>query len=296
MTLLSGGTLVPNLKSEKQYKSNSIIARFGMVTDLHYADMDPRINRYYRESIPKLNECVDLMNQEKVDFLIEMGDFKDIKDKDVQQTLQFLKDIESEFRKFNGPRYHVMGNHDMDFISKIQFLNEIRNAGFPYAQSYYSFNSGLVHFVVLDANFTSDGKPYDSGRFDWKDCFIPKRQLSWLEGDLRENDKPTIIFCHQLLDAPGYPTKLAHFFPSNSAEVRKILEDSGKILAVFQGHYHKGGFSVINDIPYYTLKALIEGSGESNNSYAIVEVENDFSIRIKGYRTATSEELKPKKV
>ena len=51
--------------------------RFGMVTDAHYADADPQFDRYYRESIIKITECIDFMNAQKVEFLIELGDFKD---------------------------------------------------------------------------------------------------------------------------------------------------------------------------------------------------------------------------
>ena len=51
--------------------------RFGIVTDCHYADADPVGTRFYRESLDKLGECVDRMNAERVDFLLELGDFKD---------------------------------------------------------------------------------------------------------------------------------------------------------------------------------------------------------------------------
>ena len=54
--------------------------RFGMVTDSHYADRAPKGTRYYQESLAKMRDCVDLMNQEKVAFLIELGDFKDMEE------------------------------------------------------------------------------------------------------------------------------------------------------------------------------------------------------------------------
>ncbi|GAG06588.1 unnamed protein product, partial [marine sediment metagenome] len=41
-------------------------------------------------------------------------------------------------------------------------------------------------------------------------------------------------------------------------------------------------------IHYYTLKALVEGSGPENNSYATAEVHPDGSITITGYRKALS--------
>ena len=61
---------------------------------------------------------------------------------------------------------------------------------------------------------------------------------------------------------------------------------------VFQGHDHKGDLTKLNNIYFYTLKGLIEGSGPENNCYAIVEIGMDRVIRIIGFRKADSIELK----
>ena len=152
--------------------------RFGIVTDIHYADRPnpDSTTRFYKESLGKLSECIDLMNQQEVDFLIELGDFKDqgAVPKE-EETLVFLSTVEKEFRRFKGSRYHVLGNHDHDSISKQQFLDGISNEGFTRASSYYSFNKNSFHFIVLDANYTSQGKAYDHGKFDWTDAHIPER-------------------------------------------------------------------------------------------------------------------------
>jgi len=89
--------------------------RFGIVSDVHYADrvVPDNSSRYYNESLDKMSECVDLMNKQGVDFLIELGDFKDQGDPPEEaETLTFLDSIEKEYRRLNGPRYHVLGNHD----------------------------------------------------------------------------------------------------------------------------------------------------------------------------------------
>jgi len=77
----------------------------------------------------------------------------------------------------------------------------------------------------------------------------------------------------------------------NRAEVRAEFERSGKVLAVFQGHDHKGAYSFINGIHYYTLRAMIEGSGPDNNAYALVDVHPDWSLTVTGYRRAVSRDL-----
>ena len=44
-------------------------------------------------------------------------------------------------------------------------------------------------------------------------------------------------------------------------------------------------------IHYYTLKAVVAGSGPENNAYAIVEVLPDKNIIITGYRKADSKDF-----
>ena len=257
--------------------------RFGIVTDSHYADTDMRDNRYYRESADKMTECVNWMNEQKVDFLIELGDFKDQDSPAVEErTISHLRTIEQVFQKFSGPKYHVLGNHDMDSISKEQFLENITNTKIPAQQTYYSFDRKGIHFIVLDANFLADGTAYDHGNFSWNNTYLPQVELDWLKQDLADTNLPSIVFCHQQLGANSGTCV------RNAQEVRNILQDSGKVLASFDGHNHDGGYRFVEGIHYYTLKAVVDGSGDENNSYAIVEILPDKNIIVTGYHKAES--------
>jgi predicted phosphodiesterase len=259
---------------------------FGIVTDAHYADAANMGTRHYKESVAKMRECIILMNKKKVDFLVELGDFKDqSKPASEESTLKYLKTIEKVYGQFKGPRYHVLGNHDVDSISKEQFLTYVENTGIPKGSKYYSFDSKGFHFIVLDANYTADGSDYDHGKFDWTDTNIPDIELDWLQNDLASTSTPAIAFVHQQLGGQR------NHSIKNAAQVRQILQESQKILAVFQGHYHPGQYSAIEDIHYYTLKAMVEGSGAENTSYAIVEVYDKESIIVTGYGKALSKEM-----
>ena len=44
--------------------------RFGMITDIHFADVNSRGNRYYRESLNKLTEFIQVMKGQEIEFLI----------------------------------------------------------------------------------------------------------------------------------------------------------------------------------------------------------------------------------
>jgi predicted phosphodiesterase len=260
--------------------------RFGIVTDCHYADAEAQGTRFYRESLGKLAECVDHMSAERVDFLIELGDFKDQNRPAVEEkTLAHLQTVEAVLRRFRGPRYHVLGNHDMDSISKQQYLSRVENTGIDADHSFYSFDVKGLHCLVLDANYRSDGSDYDRGNFDWTNANIPAPELDWLRRDLAEGSGATVVFTHQRLDGEG------PVFVKNAAAVRQILQDSGRVLTVFQGHDHDGDYRRLDGIPYYTLKAVVEGSGAENNSYAIVELNADRSLTVTGYHRASSMSL-----
>ncbi len=284
-SVIAGLGLAAPLASAGEADSEAKV-RFGIVADAHYADAPSKGVRHYRESVPKMTECVSLMNDEKVDFIVELGDFKDQDRPAVEgRTLEHLETIEGIFAQFSGPRYHVLGNHDLDSISKQQFLARVENTGIASEAGHYSFVARGLHFIVLDANYTSDGSDYDHGGFSWTDANVPPEQLDWLSSDLASASTPVIILSHQLLD--GEDRRCVR----NAAQVREILEKSGRVLAAFQGHHHEGQYSRIDGIHYYTLKAMVDGAGDESNSYAIVEVRDSHDIVVTGYRRAVSRKM-----
>lgn len=260
--------------------------RFGLITDSHYADADPKGTRFYRESLGKVRAAVDRLRAERTDFLAMLGDLKDMATGETEErTLSHLVAVEKEIQRFGGPTFHVLGNHDMDNLSKSQFVAHVTNTGITPSRSFYGFNRGDLHFLVLDATYDKDGRDYDHGKFDWKDANLPSAQLEWLTAELAADPAPAIVFVHQRLDGNG-PASIR-----NREAVRKILEASGKVLAVFQGHEHPGGYTLINGIHYYTLRAVIEGSGEANNAFAVVDISPSLDLTVTGYLRAVSQQL-----
>lgn len=246
--------------------------RIGMVTDLHYADKPAAGSRYYRETLAKLAEAGEQFQKEKPDFVVELGDLIDAADS-VEVEKQYLATINKEFAALPGDKHYVLGNHCVDTLTKEEFLGEVGQKS-----SYYSFDAGGFHFVVLDACYRSDGKPYGRKNSKWTDANIPKEQVEWLQADLHTATGKTIVFTHQRLDVRNdYGVK-------NAEQVRNVLEDSGKVVAVFQGHSHKNDLKNINGIHYCTLVAMIEGSGAENNGYSLMDVFDGGTIRLTGFR------------
>ena len=77
----------------------------------------------------------------------------------------------------------------------------------------------------------------------------------------------------------------------NAAEVRQILEQSGKVLCVFQGHVHEERYSLINGIHYYSVYAMVDGDGPENSAYMIVDVYKNGSLIVDGFRRATDRNI-----
>lgn len=254
--------------------------RFGVATDTHYAERAPILNRSYRYGLVRMRQFVSQMNKAEVDFAIHLGDFKD-QDETPQaaQTLQYLRAIEAEYARFQGPRYHVLGNHDLDSIDKATFLAEVENTGIAATRTYYSFDYRQIHFVVLDANFTAEGADHFQD-FDWQLAHIPANQLAWLEQDLAQTNFPTIVFIHQLLfDAER--EYVSHV--QQCERIRSLLATAGNVKAVMMGHIHEEMYRQYDGIHYYVLPAMVDDPNPDSNAYALVEVTPEGTITIEGF-------------
>ncbi len=265
----TAGTL---LASDKRQPS----LRIGLITDLHHADKPPAGSRYYRETLGKLAEAASRFQQDTPALVVELGDLIDAADS-VDVELGYLARINREFSAVAKNRHYVLGNHCVDTLTKQEFLG-----GVEQERSYYSFDQGGVHFVVLDSCFRADGEPYGRKNFKWTDANVPPAELEWLAADLAGTSHHVVVLAHQRLDVAG-----SHGV-KNAAQVRKVLEASGRVRAVFQGHSHQNDYQDIAGIHYCTLAAMIEGSGPENNGYATVDIERDGALRVTGFRRQKS--------
>ncbi|MEX0312948.1 MAG: metallophosphoesterase [Allomuricauda sp.] len=209
--------------------------RFGIVADVHkdlMPDANQRLEKFVSEAIDR-----------DVDFIIQMGDFcmGDSKNK------EFLKIWET----FNGPKYHVLGNHDMDTNSKEEMLDFW---GMP--KTYYSFDFHGYHFIVLDANFLyQDGKfvDYDKSNFYVNSnlrTYIDDKQIEWFQADLEATQLPSIVFSHQSLWHYQWGVK-------NRLALQKIMEaQKEKVICCMNGHNHQDFHHQQNGIDYIEINSM----------------------------------------
>lgn len=244
--------------SAAEAKDEKCLLKAGIITDMHRTTKADSTTRVYSASMNKMKVFIEAMKKEKPAFIIELGDFVDTLAPGTDPAAN-LREIESLFTSFGGPAYHVLGNHDFDNLKREAFLSGVTNTGIEQGKTYYSYDAGGVHCIVLDADYTPGKfRPYDMNTpedtfWTWVDTIIPPQELEWLKADLGKTDKPVLVFSHQTLDRVDTQDHNI----KNASAVRAVLEESGKVLAVISGHDHQGGYSNIKGIHYVALNGNV---------------------------------------
>ncbi len=215
--LLFGGSIHPLKK-----------IRIGLIADIHkdlMYDADARLANFLKA-----------VQKRKPDFILQMGDFC----QPIPKNQNFL----NLWNAHPGPKYHLLGNHDMDGgFTRQQTMN------FYGMQSrYYSFDLKGFHFVFLDGN---DPNPQPWSGYN---RYIGAEQLEWLKVDLEKTKAPTLVFSHQTLEDPSAGVH-------NANAIQAVLEAENqkagfqKIIACFSGHNHTNYLTQINGIHYCQINS-----------------------------------------
>lgn len=249
------------------------MVRFGYATDVQYGtesvpDDDPR-----SMGDDKLRVAIEAWNERGVDLGIIGGDYIDpAEDAPKKAAIADLRHLEGVFAELEAPRYHTMGNHDLDVLNKEEFIaNTVMEA------PHYSFEEGGYRFIFLDANYSEpdDEAGYDGNGHDFKDTWVNPSQLAWLEDELDDSDRPVLVFSHQCLSATGVT------YVGNAPEIRRILEASDKVVGVFSGHAHRNERMVVGDIPYFVMNAMTSYKPH-RNAFGVVRIYEGGWMLVEG--------------
>jgi len=203
--------------------------RFGACADPHKDIMHDADHR--------LRTFIGAANHERVDFVIQLGDFC----RPYEKNRGFL----SIWEGFDGARYHTLGNHDNDGGFKWEQVQQF----WQMPSRYYSFDRGGWHFVVLDGN---EIKP--ENRAPGYPRYIGATQRAWVRNDLAKTHAPTIVFSHQSLEDP--------LGVENAPEVRALLEQANaeagwrKVGVCFSGHHHIDYATEMAGIHYVQVNSM----------------------------------------
>jgi len=224
--------------------------KIGLFTDSHYSSQEITCGvRRNRESLRKIREAYRFFEEKGCGLVICLGDLTDAEE-DHSEEIRHLQEAADVIAASPIETVCVMGNHDGFAFYEEEFYRILGEVRRPSTRVY----SGCK-LLFPDACYLASGRHYAPGDTDWTDTYFP--HVEWLERELTGWDGEAVLFLHQTLD-PNVPE---HSRVKNDREIRAILEKSGRVKRVFQGHHHPGGDTVWNGIRYRTLPALCEGEG-----------------------------------
>ena len=131
--------------------------------------------------------------------------------------------------------YHTMGNHDNDFMTTSDYDAAVKYVD-CIGPTFYSFNIGQVHYVVMDNIDCSAYDGTDSRNYVKK---LSNEQLKWLAKDLAYVDKstPLLVAMHAQIYKP---TSTGFAFDHDSANTEALLAAlDGYEVHFVTGHTHK---------------------------------------------------------
>ncbi len=237
--------------------------KLGFFTDAHYCGAEALCEtRRPLLSLEKIREAMEAFQKEKVCACFCLGDMTDHAPGETkEQTAAFFGEALALIRSYKIPFYFVPGNHDYLAMTAQELYGALCQEPLP-----CTVTLGDCMFVLLDANYRANGERFDVAGVEWTDSNLPADQLDFLKDVLQNTTKKCVVLIHENLD----PTVEVHHIVKNSEDARRIIKESGKVVAVLQGHYHNGNETVIDGIPYITLSAMCEGI---QNSYRILDMD-----------------------
>ncbi len=271
------------------------IFSFGLLADLHYSDIEPLKDRYFRDSIKKFDHCVETMNNHSLEFVVDLGDL-------IDQDYSNFDVLLPHFRKFNSKVHFTVGNHDFEVEERLK--NQVRSKIGYEDKAYYSFSIKHIRFVVLDGNTIStyanmpgtnnyikaerllqhlQQTKMDNAHF-WNGA-IDEEQLEWFELNLQEAKhklEKVIVFCH----FPVYPTNKHNL--GNDSDLLNVIGKHDHIIAWISGHNHSGNYGYNTGIHFVGLKGMVETLDKP--AYCIIDVYDD-RIELKGFGREPSRTL-----
>lgn len=155
-----------------------------------------------------------------------------------------IREAYREMQAIDVPLYHNMGNHDGnpryqgDRAASQTFIDVC-------GPTYYSFNIGGVHYVVLDnIDYINDGaSETKSGRCNYTETVVVE-QMEWLRRDLAlitDSKTPIVVAMHApLYKHPRWQggKEQADYLISNGAEIERLLSRFDNV-QMLSGHLHK---------------------------------------------------------
>jgi len=261
--------------------------RFGLLSDIQYADKETAGTRDYRGSAAKLRACVADLNRRELAFAVQCGDLIDGRET-LEGSREDLETVLAILGKLEAPLHHVLGNHCFE-VPRAELMPRLK-----LESGWYGFRRQGWRFLVLDAlDVSTCGWPPGTPRHEEAARWLTEHprsaehpsalpyngavgedQLKWLKKELAAAevaDEHVVVFGHlPILAEASTPACLLW----NHAKVLAALEACPAVVAFIAGHDHAGGRAVHGGIHHLTMRGMVEQIRDGGD-YAVVEVFAD---------------------
>lgn len=254
---------------------NLVMLRLAVITDIHYGpDKKTRLGSH----APRLvDEFVRAVNRRAPHAVIELGDrvssFSPTLDK------AHMRDLRTQFNQMAAPLYCLPGNNDIRNLSIAD--NELIMGRSMQSQSVVMNGYRLLIWAPNVNTDTPEG------------LFIAPGDMGWLRRQLVQSREPVLLFTHVPLDnmeeddraALAYDGSANRSYYPEGPRVRRMLEESGKVVMCIAGHRHTSRYREINNIHYVIQQSLTQRLPDRNaphEAWSMVEITRQGAVSVRG--------------
>ncbi len=249
--------------------------QFCVLADLHHGrDSGSKKGSTALKFLQRFRAWLRLQAHE---FVLDLGDR--INDLDRENDLSLMQTIGAELRRIRIPRHHLLGNHDVEFLSVAENEEALDSFCRSHSRDYEGF-----HFIFWNA-----GAHLARG----EGMLMEESSIEWLRSDLEKTDLPTVVCTHAPLvngcmHGNYYFERTpqnAHYLPSESAKARAVIEESGKVILALSGHVHWFSHHAADNVHYISLPSATDSfmcPPSPLGAWASVRIEDEISIEVHG--------------
>jgi len=253
------------------------LLRFGIITDIHFSTEEEAAAA--AQTAADLRTGLDYWQHNDADFIMQLGD--QIKGSDKHKEEEF-RQVSSMLNSFPGTIRHVLGNHCLA-LPRQELMADL-----GLQAPFYAFTMKGFRFIVLDGMDVSvlrqPETPEDSQTLAFFRAHpvlhdycgaVGFQQRRWLTRELQAADRlgeRVIVVCH----FPLLPetTDEKHGLLWNHREIAELVASSPAVKACLSGHYHYGGYALLNGIHFVVLPAFVNRHEHPDFTCGMVELHH----------------------
>ena len=247
--------------------------KFLSFTDMHYSDVQMAGERKRHMSLEKVKKAIS-EHIEGCDFVVNFGDTADLFPEGKSQ-ISLWKETAEVLKNCGKKYYCLIGNHDTSTDKNT--WAEIMNM----PSRYYSFERDGYKIIVLDPNQNDEKNPFPEEEIKWAYCYIDDEQFEWMKKEIDTASGDVIVFTHELLILGERDNDDDHVIRKRE-KIIDFIEKSGKVKAVFAGHYHYGDRTFHNGIHYITFRSICLNDDYAH--YVVTVDENGINVQEYGVK------------